>query len=410
MADYDITAPDGRKFRITAPDGASQDQVLAYAKDQFAKMPPKEAPGIASRLATAAAQGLPAGPIGVIGSLGAEGLKLGSEALDKAAYAAGGKVTDVLSQGSVGRFPIPKLSPEAAAGAGAVTNAAIQAVPMVIPAGEGAKVAASPVLQGAARTVMQSAMKPSSKSLANGDAAKAIDTMLENGINATAAGAAKVRGLISDLKKQVGEIISLSPAEVNRGYAYKELAKTLDDVGQKASGYKPDQQAVLKAWEEFKNHPLLDKFAEVDDMIPIQAADRMKRASQKAAESAYGAATPPTAADKSQMAIATGLRKGMEEAEPSVGVINKKLSDFINVLQQVEPRAAMAANRDLGGLVPITHSPEAAALMLADRNPWIKSYLARILNSGSEQIPANTARSLAAMIEAAKMQQQQGQP
>jgi hypothetical protein len=34
---YEITSPDGQKFEITAPEGASQDQVLAYAKSHFDK-------------------------------------------------------------------------------------------------------------------------------------------------------------------------------------------------------------------------------------------------------------------------------------------------------------------------------------------------------------------------------------
>lgn len=37
--DYEVTAPDGRKFIVTAPEGATQDQVLAYAQQQFAQMP-----------------------------------------------------------------------------------------------------------------------------------------------------------------------------------------------------------------------------------------------------------------------------------------------------------------------------------------------------------------------------------
>lgn len=35
MAQYDITSPDGQKFRVTAPDDASQEQVMAYAKNNF---------------------------------------------------------------------------------------------------------------------------------------------------------------------------------------------------------------------------------------------------------------------------------------------------------------------------------------------------------------------------------------
>lgn len=37
MPSYEITAPDGQKFEVTAPEGAHPDEVLAYAKGQFAK-------------------------------------------------------------------------------------------------------------------------------------------------------------------------------------------------------------------------------------------------------------------------------------------------------------------------------------------------------------------------------------
>lgn len=37
MAKYVVTSPDGRKFQITAPDGASQSDVMAYAQKQFAQ-------------------------------------------------------------------------------------------------------------------------------------------------------------------------------------------------------------------------------------------------------------------------------------------------------------------------------------------------------------------------------------
>lgn len=35
--EYIVTSPDGKKFRVTAPNGATQEQVLSYAKSQFAK-------------------------------------------------------------------------------------------------------------------------------------------------------------------------------------------------------------------------------------------------------------------------------------------------------------------------------------------------------------------------------------
>lgn len=39
MARFEVTAPDGSRHEITAPDDASPDQVMEYAKQQFSKMP-----------------------------------------------------------------------------------------------------------------------------------------------------------------------------------------------------------------------------------------------------------------------------------------------------------------------------------------------------------------------------------
>ena len=44
MPVFDVTAPDGRQFEVTAPEDATQDQVLAYAKSMYGKMPPAEKP------------------------------------------------------------------------------------------------------------------------------------------------------------------------------------------------------------------------------------------------------------------------------------------------------------------------------------------------------------------------------
>jgi hypothetical protein len=277
-------------------------------------------------------------------------------------------------------------SPDVANAAGFAANAAADVAPLGR-VGGAAKAVVEPLAEPAAKRVMQAALKPTSKSLVNGDAARAIDTMLAEGVNATTGGAAKLRLALNKLKGEVGEVIMNSPATVDKNLAYKELASTLDEVSKKGAGYTADRNAVVKAWEEFKAHPLLQG---AGDQVPIQAADTVKRASQKAAESAYGALTPPTAADKANMAIASGLRQGMEAAEPQVAAMNAKLSEYINALHQIEPRAAQQANSEIFGLAPIAGSAEGAMLALAQRNPWLKSYVAQVLHRG--EIPAGAAR------------------
>src|SRR5947209_14697922 len=49
MPKYQITSPEGKTFEITAPEGASQDEVLAYAKANFS---PKSDPSAAEQVAS----------------------------------------------------------------------------------------------------------------------------------------------------------------------------------------------------------------------------------------------------------------------------------------------------------------------------------------------------------------------
>jgi len=45
MADYEITAPDGKVYRISAPEGATEDQIIGYAKQHMAQAAPETDPG-----------------------------------------------------------------------------------------------------------------------------------------------------------------------------------------------------------------------------------------------------------------------------------------------------------------------------------------------------------------------------
>ena len=56
MPRYEISAPDGRKFEITAPEGATQEEVLAYAQSNFGPAP--EETGILSGGISALARGI----------------------------------------------------------------------------------------------------------------------------------------------------------------------------------------------------------------------------------------------------------------------------------------------------------------------------------------------------------------
>lgn len=70
MPTYMVTSPEGQKFRITAPEGATQEEVLSYAKDQFtAKQPaPSQPPSDVEDITRSVVQsGIPRGVAGLLG-------------------------------------------------------------------------------------------------------------------------------------------------------------------------------------------------------------------------------------------------------------------------------------------------------------------------------------------------------
>ncbi len=74
MPRFEITAPDGRLFEVTAPAGASQAEVLAYAQQNFSQ-PPQSSVGQKALGVGEAALSAGTGVIGqLLGKL--EGIKL----------------------------------------------------------------------------------------------------------------------------------------------------------------------------------------------------------------------------------------------------------------------------------------------------------------------------------------------
>lgn len=86
MPDFDITSPDGRKFRITAPEGATKEQALSYAQEHFAQKEPSLADSLGRQVgltARAGIQGLTAIPNMVGDVLGLRSSEAVSKGLTK---------------------------------------------------------------------------------------------------------------------------------------------------------------------------------------------------------------------------------------------------------------------------------------------------------------------------------------
>ena len=502
MAKFEITSPDGKRFEITAPEGATQEQVLQYAQQQQQPAPlPKEPampnangsppvePSMGQKVWDFAKQvrGSPmtGGPMGMMAQ---QGMKAFNEGLDKTAYGVGGAATDALAG---------KVPPEIAAAGGTLANMGVHALPTAAGAVAGKAMEAG--TKPLARGLYQSALKPSSKDIASGDSAKAIETMLKGGFPASTGGVAKMRTIVQKLSKDVDDMVAASPATVDKALVRQELAKTLRQFKEQVD---PDQdvKVILQTWDRFKNHRLFrpigkeardltsrieGKYASkadalqdsgrfsttaaqqetlahggvvsktaggsgnpspvarpvegmprvpgrittniervpeaqqaakeaaeiasqrqkemeflsyqlrslkehTGDGIPVDLAHRIKKGTYKILADKYShlGTVGDEAGTQAQMSMARGLRKGIEKGVPSVVKTNKDMAELINAIEIAERRAGISGNRDIAGIAWLAETPVAGAGMLADRSPYVKSALARLLYSGMPQTGA----------------------
>jgi hypothetical protein len=356
-------------------------QAYQLAKDQPATAPQEPSKEYSFKdamagSALAAGRGLmTGGPLGMATGMIGEG----NRQIDKAAYSTGGKVTDLTG------------SPEM----GFVANVGMQAIPAVL-GGEAVKAMASPAFESAAKGLMSSALKASGQARASGDAAKAIDTILKEGVNVSPSGNAQLRTLIDKLHGEVAEKIAAAPtATVDKSRVAREVFGTLKKF-QEQVNKRSDVKQILASWKEFS-----DDFA---SKIPVAEAQKVKQGTYRVLADKYAKGGLPAieneAATQAQMSMARGLREGIEEAVPGVGPLNARESALINALELSEKRVGVAGNRDLGGIAWLANNPQAAAAMMADRSSAFKSWLANRIYQYRRAIPQAAGSSAAGMYEA----------
>ena len=232
------------------------------------------------------------------------------------------------------------------------------------------------------RKLMQSALKPTIEQLRTGKAATAIDTLLDNGINATSGGADRLRGMIDDLNNQVANRIENSGATVSK----QKIIDALRDVKQNFSTQvspTSDLVAIGGVADDFAAHPLLP-----NDQIPVQLAQQMKQGTYKVLNGKYGEAG--SASTEAQKALARGLKDEIASAVPDIAGLNAQESKLITTLGVVERRALMDANKNPMGLALLSKNPVMWGAFMADKSAAFKSIAARLANNASKATSAAT--------------------
>jgi hypothetical protein len=240
--------------------------------------------------------------------------------------------------------------------------------------------------RGGAESLMQSAIKPTLKQLANGDAGVAVRTLLDYGINPTKAGIEKLRGLIDDLNTQVADKIANSTATIPKANVLQRLADVKTAFGNTVSPTS-DLAAIDRVGDDFLAHPLYP-----GPDLPVQAAQQLKQGTYKTLAKKYGQVG---AADvEAQKGLARGLKEEISNAVPEVAGLNAEEAKLITTLKVSERRALMELNKNPLGLTTMASSPAAMAAFLADRSALFKSLVARMVNGPAASVVGGVAPAL----------------
>ena len=295
--------------------------------------------------------------------------------MEKAAYKAGEVVNDKAAQ---------YVSPEIAAGLGAATNVGLQATPIGAPAAA-ARALGGPMRQ-AGKWLMNSALKPSAKQHATGQADAAIETMLQQGYNPTKGGVEAMQLEISRLNDEIAKSIAGSSATIEKQKVVDRLQGLLSKFQMQVNPG-GDVAAIRAASDEFVNHPMAPSPV---SNIPVQLAQDMKQGTYKALGSkSYG--EQKGAATEAQKTLARGLKEEIAAAVPEVAPMNALESQLLNARKIAAHRVAMDANKNPLGLGALISQPWMLPVWMWDRSPAAKAMTARALYSGSETVPASLA-------------------
>ncbi len=300
------------------------------------------------------------------------GIEKFNDLVEEGAYEAGGKVVDATGSPALGY----------------ATDVAVQAVPSIL-SGSAVQKAATSILKPAGRFMMRSALKPQMSAAQN---AKAVETLLNEGVNVSPAGAAALGAKVSDLSRQVDDIVSaadkagvtISKADVAR-YGEEAIQAFTKQVTPQS-----DLSTIKKALNQFLNHPSLKGAEE----IGIQLAQDLKKGTYKALGSKpYGETSG--ASDAVQKSLARGLKEQIEKAAPDVAPLNAKQSELLNALEPLSSRVEVAGRKNPMGIgsIAIESNPLAAAAFGLDRSELFKSILGRFLYSSAPSILRDTTRA-----------------
>ncbi len=254
--------------------------------------------------------------------------------------------------------------------------------------------------------LMQSAVKPAYRmveaAVKKGEMPRVIKTLLDEGVNVTQGGIAKIQGLLTKTNDEIKDLIANSHGSVFP----EQVSGTVDDVS-KAFGRQAapmdDLSQIAKVKNEFET---VHGGAPIFPMKPLTVteAQELKQGTYKAIGARnYG--EQRGARVEAEKAIARGLKEGIQTAVPQVAAKNAREGALIEARDAIARRVAASNNRDLAGLAWVSQNPQAFVAFLMDRSPAVKSMLARGLYQSAARagrVPENLVRAAMAVLAESK--------
>lgn len=225
-----------------------------------------------------------------------------------------------------------------------------------------------------ARTLMQSALKPTLQQSQSGKAETAINTLLERELPVTQGTVEKLSSDIGGLNEDIANRIAGSTGTVKK----TDVLKRLGDLGRERSvqvAPEGDINAINDIQRQFLQY---NKGAYNPDVIPVQLAQEMKQGTYSALANKYG--KEMGAGEEAQKSLARGLKEEIATQMPDVANLNKQESQLLDTLDVTERRMFMTLNKDPFGWSMLATHPIKTAAMLMDRSPAFKSLAAIQVN------------------------------
>lgn len=231
--------------------------------------------------------------------------------------------------------------------------------------------------------LMQSAVKPGLKLLTKGDPGatpQVVKTLLNEGVNVTPGGVRKLQTLLSASKQDIAAAIA--PVQDVEIPAFR-VASRLSDVAKRFGNQvnpNADLEAVSQVGENFLQHPAISERG----TLTLEQAQRLKQGTYQQIGKKYGELSGATI--EAEKALARGLKEEVAAEVPTLDALNERHGQLLEALTAVGKRAALAGNRDPVGFAWAAHNPVTFLAALIDRNPAIKSLIARGLYNHAGQI------------------------